>query len=154
MLRFHWKFSNRVPQKSTKAAYRGREPRCTGEFDRLRNLLCVIYENLLGNCIGLNCTASSRRFLTLFLRAANIEFWPLRPYFPGWLVFLESSIVGGNRRSTRPRRLARPRTSPFHGGNTGSNPVGDAKHFQSVTRISSDVRGTTTVQVPVGRIMP
>src|SRR5689334_14989093 len=27
---------------------------------------------------------------------------------------------------TRPRRLARPRTSPFHGGNTGSNPVGDA----------------------------
>ena len=27
----------------------------------------------------------------------------------------------------RPRRLARPRTSPFHGGNTGSNPVGDAK---------------------------
>ena len=30
----------------------------------------------------------------------------------------------------RPRRLARPRTSPFHGGNTGSNPVGDAKLFQ------------------------
>jgi hypothetical protein len=28
--------------------------------------------------------------------------------------------------STSPRRLARPRTSPFHGGNTGSNPVGDA----------------------------
>jgi hypothetical protein len=27
---------------------------------------------------------------------------------------------------SRPRRLARPRTSPFHGGNTGSNPVGDA----------------------------
>jgi hypothetical protein len=30
----------------------------------------------------------------------------------------------------RPRRLARPRTSPFHGGNTGSNPVGDAKSYQ------------------------
>ncbi len=30
---------------------------------------------------------------------------------------------------TSPRRLARPRTSPFHGGNTGSNPVGDAKPF-------------------------
>ncbi len=28
--------------------------------------------------------------------------------------------------SISPRRLARPRTSPFHGGNTGSNPVGDA----------------------------
>jgi hypothetical protein len=27
---------------------------------------------------------------------------------------------------TRPRRLARPRTPPFHGDNTGSNPVGDA----------------------------
>ena len=26
----------------------------------------------------------------------------------------------------RPRRLARPRTSPFHGGNAGSNPAGDA----------------------------
>jgi hypothetical protein len=24
------------------------------------------------------------------------------------------------------RRLARPRTSPFHGGNAGSNPAGDA----------------------------
>jgi hypothetical protein len=31
-----------------------------------------------------------------------------------------------------PRRLARPRTSPFHGGNTGSNPVGDAKTFQAL----------------------
>src|SRR5229473_6008947 len=31
----------------------------------------------------------------------------------------------------RPRRLVWPRTSPFHGGNTGSNPVGDAK-FQHV----------------------
>jgi hypothetical protein len=27
----------------------------------------------------------------------------------------------------RTRRLAWPRTSPFYGGNTGSNPVGDAK---------------------------
>src|ERR1019366_2516446 len=34
----------------------------------------------------------------------------------------------------RPRRLAWPRTSPFHGGNTGSNPVGDAKSFQRFTR--------------------
>src|SRR5882724_9522375 len=31
----------------------------------------------------------------------------------------------------RPRRLAWPRTSPFHGGNTGSNPVGDANTFSS-----------------------
>jgi hypothetical protein len=32
----------------------------------------------------------------------------------------------------RPRRLAWPRTSPFHGGNTGSNPVGDAKPFNNL----------------------
>src|SRR5271170_5018555 len=30
----------------------------------------------------------------------------------------------------RPRRLAWPRTSPFHGGNTGSNPVGDASKMK------------------------
>ena len=29
-----------------------------------------------------------------------------------------------------PRRLAWPRTSPFHGGNTGSNPVGDANKIK------------------------
>jgi hypothetical protein len=29
----------------------------------------------------------------------------------------------------RPRRLARPRTPPFHGDNTGSNPVGDANRI-------------------------
>ncbi len=33
---------------------------------------------------------------------------------------------------TRPRRLARPRTPPFHGDNTGSNPVGDAKRDGSL----------------------
>ena len=30
--------------------------------------------------------------------------------------------------SIRPLRLAWPRTPPFHGGDTGSNPVGDAKY--------------------------
>jgi hypothetical protein len=37
----------------------------------------------------------------------------------------------------RPRRLARPRTSPFHGGNAGSNPAGDAKSVQAFTAVSS-----------------
>ena len=37
----------------------------------------------------------------------------------------------------RPRRLAWPRTSPFHGGNTGSNPVGDAKSYQGLSRNGS-----------------
>src|SRR5439155_25803562 len=32
----------------------------------------------------------------------------------------------------RPRRLAWPRTSPFHGGNTGSNPVGDANKIKQL----------------------
>src|SRR6266567_1180619 len=32
----------------------------------------------------------------------------------------------------RPRRLAWPRTSPFHGGNTGSNPVGDANKIKTL----------------------
>ena len=39
---------------------------------------------------------------------------------------------------SRPRRLARPRTPPFHGDNTGSNPVGDANlinHLQIPSRI-------------------
>ena len=34
-----------------------------------------------------------------------------------------------------PRRLAWPRTSPFHGGNTGSNPVGDANNPKELTEI-------------------
>ena len=41
----------------------------------------------------------------------------------------------------RPRRLARPRTPPFHGDNTGSNPVGDAKSSQELTRIIPDLSG-------------
>jgi hypothetical protein len=47
-------------------------------------------------------------------------------------VLLELRLVDSGRPkgygpSKRPRRLARPRTPPFHGDNTGSNPVGDAK---------------------------
>ena len=47
--------------------------------------------------------------------------------------------------STSPRRLARPRTSPFHGGNTGSNPVGDAnkiKHLLETPFFAGDTAGT------------
>src|SRR6185312_8165354 len=36
-------------------------------------------------------------------------------------------MAAGSFCPARPRRLARPRTPPFHGDNTGSNPVGDAK---------------------------
>ena len=42
-------------------------------------------------------------------------------------------VEGSNpsRLTMCPHRLARPRTSPFQGGNTGSNPVGDAIENQS-----------------------
>ena len=46
----------------------------------------------------------------------------------------------------RPRRLAWPRTSPFHGGNTGSNPVGDAKHSKELSRFHSGRLGFKKVQ--------
>ncbi len=36
---------------------------------------------------------------------------------------------------SRPRRLARPRTPPFHGDNTGSNPVGDANSQPALKRM-------------------
>ena len=40
----------------------------------------------------------------------------------------------------RPRRLARPRTPPFHGDNTGSNPVGDAKNSEGLKGFDKDFR--------------
>ena len=41
--------------------------------------------------------------------------------------------MGSNDSHLRgPRRLAWPRTSPFHGGNTGSNPVGDANKIKDL----------------------
>src|ERR1700721_2875878 len=38
----------------------------------------------------------------------------------------------------RPRRLARPRTPPFHGDNTGSNPVGDANKTKALEKNSRE----------------
>src|SRR5438128_12674336 len=46
---------------------------------------------------------------------------------------LRSGIDARRPPISGPRRLAWPRTSPFHGGNTGSNPVGDAKSSQELT---------------------
>jgi hypothetical protein len=55
-------------------------------------------------------------------------------------------------RNQRPRRLARPRTPPFHGDNTGSNPVGDAKYFQAFranrARSDFDVGNATVTMEP------
>ena len=39
-----------------------------------------------------------------------------------------------NLAAFRPHRLARSRTPAFHAGNTGSNPVGDAKDYPRVMR--------------------
>ena len=47
--------------------------------------------------------------------------------------------------NSRPRRLARPRTPPFHGDNTGSNPVGDAKKQQFVLHAALGARRTNPV---------
>ena len=44
-------------------------------------------------------------------------------------------------------------TSLFHGGNTGFNPIRDAKYCQRLTPIRSKTRGISTVQVDFGRIM-
>ena len=38
----------------------------------------------------------------------------------------------------RPHRLAWPRTLPFQGSNTGSNPVGDTKALSSANRLKAD----------------
>jgi hypothetical protein len=35
----------------------------------------------------------------------------------------------------RPRRLARPRTPPFHGDNMGSNPIGDTNQSNNLRSI-------------------
>src|SRR6202000_1159199 len=55
----------------------------------------------------------SQQLLTRHFRVARVESGRLRP-------------ARRLRAKERPRRLARPRTPPFHGDNTGSNPVGDA----------------------------
>src|SRR5271168_3762798 len=50
---------------------------------------------------------------------------------------------------SRPRRLAWPRTSPFHGGNTGSNPVGDANIIKDLLEtpfFRGDTAGTHNFQ--------
>src|SRR5271157_1607239 len=44
--------------------------------------------------------------------------------------------------SHRPRRLARPRTSPFHGGNAGSNPAGDANILKHLLRLTLSPEGS------------
>jgi hypothetical protein len=49
---------------------------------------------------------------------------------PRGTVNIDWSALGS--RLSGPRRLAWPRTSPFHGGNTGSNPVGDANKIKGL----------------------
>ena len=72
----------------------------------------------------------------------------IRPYWgrlsffdtlpPSWYIqrwhFL-SGVCLFSTPNKRPRRLARPRTPPFHGDNTGSNPVGDANRIKSLAKI-------------------
>src|SRR5260370_19862162 len=70
------------------------------------------------------------RFLTHHRGAATIDTLAAKAAHPG----------ACREHSQSPRRLAWPRTSPFHGGNTGSNPVGDAKSFQELKREQAVLR--------------
>jgi hypothetical protein len=57
-----------------------------------------------------------------------------------------STLATSARLTKCPRRLAWPRTSPFHGGNTGSNPVGDAKSFQKFKSAGGFFAGTVRMK--------
>src|SRR5260370_37307771 len=83
-----------------------------------------------------------RQLLTLHDRVAKVETGRLRP-------------ARRLRAKQRPRRLARPRTPPFHGDNTGSNPVGDAnktKDLAASTKIlAGPKRSNKDFTLPLGR---
>ena len=49
---------------------------------------------------------------------------------------------------TRPHRLARPRTPPFHGGDTSSNLVGDAFLYQRLAKIRYNRLAEPTCETP------
>src|SRR5208282_4000914 len=70
-----------------------------------------------------------------FVGAHLLLTWEKRPV---------TMMFGGKQPShpKRPRRLAWPRTSPFHGGNAGSNPAGDAKHPSMLAAAFSFVIGS------------
>ena len=57
-------------------------------------------------------------------------------------------IVLSDHFNHRPRRLARPRTPPFHGGNTGSNPVGDANILKDLAMSSHSPEGSISTHPP------
>jgi hypothetical protein len=98
--------------------------------DTALGMVCARRESMNAGC----------GFLTLGVAAANIDFCPQKALIEKRSVKLSlsgtflanSHSFPVNGRSTRPRRLAWPRTSPFHGGNTGSNPVGDANKINSL----------------------
>ena len=46
-----------------------------------------------------------------------------------------------------PHRLARPRTPPFHGGDGGSNPPGDATSFLPANRVSRKITKSKKVRL-------
>ena len=66
--------------------------------------------------------------LTRDFRVARVETGRLRP-------------ARRLRAQQRPRRLARPRTPPFHGDNTGSNPVGDANKIKDLATSTNILAG-------------
>src|SRR5215467_5828842 len=63
------------------------------------------------------------------------------------------SIVPLGFHPKSPRRLARPRTSPFHGGNTGSNPVGDANKTRATRKLAKILNNRVVRRCKVAQIL-
>jgi hypothetical protein len=63
---------------------------------------------------------------------------PLRQaeFLTQWSATASIKVSSTLQPQNRPRRLAWPRTSPFHGGNTGSNPVGDANNSKDLQKLA------------------
>ncbi len=77
------------------------------------------------------CFTHSPLLLTLFHRLGSLS-----------LRAPAANLTSAPCSPSRPRRLARPRTPPFHGDNTGSNPVGDANKTKDLE--NRDLNSTQT----------
>jgi hypothetical protein len=75
--------------------------------------------------------------------------WEKAAPWPVLALFVNITVPALFAGQQRPRRLVRPRTSPFHGGNTGSNPVGDANKQSIGTGLREVVTGHARQKVDV-----
>ena len=111
--------------------------RFTGSFNTLRHTYCAL---LAANGNDTKVVQESLRHQSfnvttdVYMQALsddqrNTHHGVIQLVVPRQIPSAQAVIIGelaNIETAKRPRRLAWPRTSPFHGGNTGSNPVGDA----------------------------